>query len=222
MHERSILASGTDAADGDELDELRVEAAELRASLRRVARAADAERRGLERALHDGVQQQLIGLAADLELAVASIDTDPTTTRELLEAVRRDVALTIEAARELAHYVYPPLLDAGGLRTTLRAVATTRSVPLRIEVLVGRTCPVDVAAVAYFCCLDVLERVEPGTSVAISIREGTDALDVEIVTEQALELTTSLRDRVSAAGGRLGSEREPHGANRLTGSLPYA
>jgi signal transduction histidine kinase len=214
MQERSILVDG-DAVEGHSLVELRAEVAELRASLRRVALTADAERRGFEHALHDGVQQQLIGLAADLELATASVGTDDAAARELLDDVRRDAELAIGAARELAFRIYPPLLDAGGLRAALRAVATARSVPLRVEVLLGRTCPAEVSAVAYFCCLDVLERVDPGTAVAITVREGTDSLGFEIATDQEVEVTASLGDRVASLGGRLGSD-----GTTLTGSLP--
>lgn len=222
MRERSILEAGSDADDVRELAALRAEAAELRASRRRVALAADAERREIERTFHDGVQQQLIGLAADLELAAASAETDTATFGALLDDVRRDLTQTIEAARAFADRIYPPILDAGGLRAALRAAAVTRSVPLRIEVLVGRTCPAEIAAVAYFCCLDVLARVDPGTEVAITVREGPDAVTFEIATDQELETTSVLLDRVAALAGRLASSREPDGTTRLTGSLPLA
>jgi signal transduction histidine kinase len=215
MRERSILVHGRDADEGQELAELRAEMAELRASRRRVALAADAERRALEQELHDGLQQQLIGLAADLELAAGSVGADAATTRALLGDVRRDAERAMAAARALAQRIYPPLLDGGGLRAALRAVAMRRSVPLRIEVLVGRTCPAEVAAAAYFCCLDVLERVDPGSAVAITVREAADALAFEIATHQAVEVTASLRDRVASLGGRLGSD-----GSTLTGSLP--
>ena len=62
-------------------DGLRVESDDLRASRKRLALAADAERRGLERALHDGVQQQLVGFAANLELAARSMDADPAAAK---------------------------------------------------------------------------------------------------------------------------------------------
>ncbi len=72
-----------------ELDALRLEIAELRASRTRLALATDAERRAIERALHEGVQQLLVALAANVQLAAASVDTDPAATRKLLCGDRR-------------------------------------------------------------------------------------------------------------------------------------
>ena len=72
------------ADDVRALDGLRVESDDLRASRKRLALAADAERRGLERALHDGVQQHLVGFAANLELAARSLDADPAAAKDLL------------------------------------------------------------------------------------------------------------------------------------------
>ena len=70
------------------LDGLRREIEELRASRKRLALAADAERRDIERALHEGVQQDLVGLAANLELAAGSVDTDPAAAKALLDELR--------------------------------------------------------------------------------------------------------------------------------------
>jgi signal transduction histidine kinase len=74
-----------------ELDALRLEIEELRASRRRLVLTADADRRGFERALHDGLQQQLVGLAANLQLAAQSVEADPSSALKLLEAMRADL-----------------------------------------------------------------------------------------------------------------------------------
>jgi signal transduction histidine kinase len=73
------------------IEELRQDLADLRASRRRLVLAGDDERRTIERALHDGLQQRLVGLAANLELAAASADTDPAATIALLAAMRDDL-----------------------------------------------------------------------------------------------------------------------------------
>ena len=117
-----------------ELEGLRREVGELRASRMRLALAADAERRGLERALHDGVQQELVGLAANLDLAAASVEADPAAAKS---APRRDAARCAAGAggdAELADRIYPPLLEAGGLSAALRSRRRAPSVPIRIDV----------------------------------------------------------------------------------------
>ena len=93
-----------------ELDRLRVDIADLRASRRRFALANDAERRGIERELHDGVQQHLVALATYLQLAVGLFDTDPVAAKTMLEEMARDLRLALDEARKLAHRMYPPLL----------------------------------------------------------------------------------------------------------------
>ena len=78
------------------LDGLRREIEELRASRERLALAADAERRGIERALHEGVQQDLVGLAANLQVAAASLDSDPAATKALLDELQRETRRAID------------------------------------------------------------------------------------------------------------------------------
>jgi signal transduction histidine kinase len=93
-------------ADGlRQLDDLRLEVEDLRTSRERLALAHDAERRGIERALHDGVQQLLVGLAANLELAAAAADTDSEATAALLVAMRQDVRQALEDQRTHAHLI---------------------------------------------------------------------------------------------------------------------
>ena len=187
-----------------ELDALRLEVAELRASRRRFAITTDAERRSIERALHEGVQQLLVALAAEVELAAASVDTDPAATRKLLAEIGEDVRQALDDTRKLAHWIYPPLLEAGGLVAALRAAAVSANVPTRIDVAAGTTCPPEIAGAVYFCCLDVLERAAAGTQVTISVRNEEGAVAFEVVAECEVDgERLSLRDRVEAFGGRV-------------------
>lgn len=204
-----------------ELDALRLEVAELRASRKRFATATDAERRTIERALHQGVQQLLTALAANLELAALSIDSDPATTKQLLAEVGRDARQALEETRNLAHRIYPPFLEAGGLVAAIRSAAASAGVPARIDVPAGTTSPPEIAGAVYFCCLDVLQRAAAGTPVAISVRNEEGAVAFEVVAEcDADEL--ALRDRVEAFGGRVtirsGSDRRIS----VAGSLPVS
>ena len=77
------------------IDGLRRQIEELRASRERLALAADAERRDIERALHEGVQQDLVGLAANLEVAAGSVDTDPAAAKALLEELQREARRSV-------------------------------------------------------------------------------------------------------------------------------
>ena len=116
------------------LDGLRREIEELRASRKRLALAADAERRGIERALHEGVQQDLVGLAANLEVAAGSVDSDPAAAKALLDELQREARRALTEMQELATRVFPPLLEAGGLVAELRAAASRAGVQAQIDV----------------------------------------------------------------------------------------
>ncbi len=206
-----------------ELEALRLEVAELRASRRRLATASDAERRGIERALHQGVQQLLVALAANLELASLSIDADPAAAKNLLAEIGEDTRMALEETRELAQRIYPPLLEAGGLVVALRAAAASADVRTRIEVAAGTTCPPEIAGAVYFCCVDVLGRAAPGTRVAISVRNEDGALAFEIIAECDVDAERlALRDRVEALGGRVTIQPGPGRQINVAGSLPVS
>jgi signal transduction histidine kinase len=178
------------------------EIADLRARLERLVLASDAERRAIERSLHDGLQQQLVGLAADLELASMSLATDPDATARLLEDSRSDLRRALEEARALAHRIYPPL-DAGGLAAALRFAAASADVPTRIDVEPAISVPSEIVAAVYFCCLDLLGRVE-GTGASIAIRERDGGVVFEVVADGEVDAEGSpIRDRVEALGGSL-------------------
>ena len=203
----------------EQVNDLRAEVAELRTSRRRLALAIDAERRGFERALHDGVQQRLVGLAANLELAAGSARADLAATERLLAEMRLDARRAMEDARTLAERIYPPLLESGGLGVALRAAAASADVPIRIEISGDPSYPPEVAGAVYFCCLDVLGRAAAGTTVAITMTNEGGALSFEIVANAEADMEES-RDRVEALGGRLTIRTGPGDQIRVAGSLP--
>jgi signal transduction histidine kinase len=204
---RTVAGPGTD------------EIAELRASRRRLILAADAERSAIERAFHDGLQQLLVGLAADLELLSASVQGDPEAATSQLAGLRRDVRRALEEARTLAHRIHPAL-EAGGLGPALRLAAADAGVRIRIDVEMGRSVPAEIAAALYFGCLDVLGRVD-GATTSITIREEGAAVGFEIVAEGAFDETgTTIRDRVEALGGSLDTRSEPGPRTVWAGSFP--
>ena len=191
--------------------------------------AADADRRRIERDLHDGPQQLLVALAANLQLARLLADNDPAAATALLDEMRRDVQEALEQTEKLAHRIYPPLLEAGGLTVALRAAAVRVGVPTRIEVAADAGYPPEVAGAVYFCCLEVLERAGDGARATVAVRDEEGALAFEVVEDGAGSAATvadrplgRLRDRVEALGGQLTVQSEPGRGTRVSGSLPLS
>jgi signal transduction histidine kinase len=206
-----------------ELDRLHVEIVELRASRTRLALADDADRHRIEHDLHEGVQQHLVALAAKLQLAAGLLDTDPAAARRLLGEMEGDVQQSLDETARLAHRIYPPLLEAGGLAAALRSAAVIADAPTRIEVESGAEYPAEVAGAVYFCCLEMLVRAAEGSPAAVTVRDEGEALAFEVVADcpaSEAELVR-LRDRVEALGGRL-TMRSSSGQTRVAGSLPLS
>jgi signal transduction histidine kinase len=212
----------------ESLDRLLREVGQLRASRKRLVVAADADRRKIERELHDGPQQDLVAVAVKLQLASRLVRDDPTAATALLDEIRREVRDALDGTRKLANRVYPPLLEAGGLGVALRSAAASAGVPARIDAAAGAYAP-EVAGTVYFCCVEALERIGPGASSTVTVREEEGALVFEVVEDGAgSEAATAdwdlarLRDRVEALGGRLTVVSESGHGTRVSGSLPMS
>ena len=138
--------------------ELRATIGELRASRRRLVEAQDAERRKIERNLHDGAQQQLIALTIQLGLLEESAG-DPAAVRQLAPAVKDGLRAALEDLRDLARGIYPPLLADQGLLPALQAQARKATLPVEIDADgIGRY-PQDTEAAVYFCALEALQNI---------------------------------------------------------------
>jgi signal transduction histidine kinase len=204
----------------DQPDELRSEIAELRASRERIVLAADADRHMLERDLHRGVQQHLVALAVNLQLAAQQLDADPDGARVALEGMRRDVERALADAAALAQRIDPPLLDAG-LVVAIRAAVAGMGFPVSVEVDVIDGCPPEVARTVLRCCQRLLEQAEARPPASVAVREDAGDVVVEVVVRGAdADGEDALRDRVEALGGRLEIVSAPVGATRLTARLP--
>jgi signal transduction histidine kinase len=217
----------------EELDLLRSEVEELRASRKRLVLAADAERRRIERALHVGVQQHLVALAVNLQLAGTLAAADLAGTQALLEDMARDVEQALEEAGQLAQLIHPALLQAGGLAAALRSAAARAGISVRIDVEAGASYPPAVLLTVFSCCIAVLEHAGAGARAIVAVveQEGALAFSVEVMEHGAASAEAPrpldpglerLRDRVEALGGRLTIEPEPGGGVRLAGSLPLS
>jgi signal transduction histidine kinase len=206
------------------LDRLGLEVAELRASRKRLALAADAERRVIERNLHNGVQQHLVALAVNLQLTGRLVGTDPAAAQTLLDEMGLHVQQALDETAQLAQRIYPPLLEAGGLAVALRSAAASVGIPASVEVAAGGRYPHELAAAVYWCWLEALEHASADEQATISVREAEGALAFEVTMESdhTHAHPESLRDRVEAVGGRLTIRSGPGWSTHVSGAIPLS
>lgn len=132
---------------------------ELRASRRRLASAQDAERRRLERDLHDGAQHDLVAIRMKLALAEAQASTGATEElASLLAAMKEETAVALENIRGLARGIHPPLLESQGLASALAAHVRRLPLPVAVSACSERF-DADVEATVYYCCVEALQNV---------------------------------------------------------------
>ena len=203
---------------------MRVEVEELRAALKRLVVASDADRRMIERELHDGVQQHLIALAVNLQLAGQASGSDAAAARKLLEEMGRDVQQALDETSLLALRIYPATLEAGALGALLRSAAVSAGLPASVDVDAPSNHPPEVVMTVYLCWLNMLAFRSVETRARIRVRESEDVLAFELVGNAACSDADLdyLRDRVEALGGRLVVTSGSDGGTRVSGSLPLS
>ena len=198
------------------------EVLELRRSRKRLVEAADADRRAIERALHDGVQQHLVALAVDLQRLAGLVDGDPAAAKALLGEMAANVQEALDETTELAQMVYPPLLEGRGLASALRSAAERAGVTLVVDVQAGIGYPPQVTAVVYWSCVDALSSASRGSQATISVLDEDGVLSFEVAVDRPYpgERLDRLRDRIEALDGRVIVEDLPDGGSRVHGWLP--
>jgi signal transduction histidine kinase len=209
----------------ESIEQVRREADELHASRARLVLAADAERNRIERELHDGAQQDLIGLSVKLQQARGLVVSDPDAAGALVDEMRRDVRESLDRLRSLAQRIHPPQLEAQGLPAALRAAAAAAGVRVRIDAEANCAYAEEVSATIYLCIVAAFERLAPGTTADIGVREENGTVTFEIVAEDTgvdspnAHLGT-IRDRVEALGGLLTITAVSGRGIRIACSLP--
>ncbi|MEU8541887.1 histidine kinase [Streptomyces sp. NPDC048717] len=121
--------------------------------------AADAERRRIERDLHDGAQQRLVSLALNLGLARATLKDLPPKAREVIDAAHQEAKEAIEELNSLVRGLHPAVLDELGLDAALSGLAARAPLPVRLRVDLSRRPAPAVEAVAYFVVSEALANV---------------------------------------------------------------
>ena len=204
---------------------------DLRASRARIIATGDAERRRLERDLHDGAQQRLVGLSLALRLARATLGRDPDTNLiALIDRADDALRMAIDELRELAHGIFPAVLTDEGLAAAVEALADRASIPITIAGMPEERFPTSVETAAYFLIAEVtgsIEALARDGGVTVDVWHDGNRLVVE-VTDDGLgvaERTTEsgfidLADRIGASGGELRVEHSPAGAITIRAEIP--
>ena len=215
------------------LEEVQRKNAELQESRARVVASGDAERRKIERNLHDGAQQHLVALAVKLRLIQRIAEADTQQALGMLEEARGDVLATVEEVRALAHGIYPPLLMDRGLPEALQAAAGRATLPTSVSAAgVGRYAQ-DVEAAVYFCCLEAIQNAgkHAGEEATIAVEVAADdsVLRFSVVDDGAgFDLVGGVRghgfvnmaDRLGAIRGSVEVWSAPGSGTRITGRVP--
>jgi signal transduction histidine kinase len=216
-----IAATARLALDNEQLQaQARAQLEDLRASRARIVERGDAERRRLERDLHDGAQQRLVALALSLRLARLGPDTGRDVAG--LEDAEAEIRQALAELRRLAHGLYPAALTEEGLGVALEALAEQTPDPLALGRLPQERFEPKVEAAAYFVVAETLKRTRPRRA-AVDTTRADGQLVVEVQTDQQPpQELTDLEDRVGALDGRLLVQAAPGGGTRIRAELPCA
>jgi signal transduction histidine kinase len=209
-----VTAAARLALENERLQaDVRARVAELRASRARIVAAGDAERKRLERDLHDGAQQRLVGLTLSLRL----LRTQLPPSRQLVEA-DEELRLAIADLRKLAHGIFPAVLADEGLAAAVDALAEDGAVPIRIAALPDERLPAAVESTAYTVVAEAVRTATSALVVSANRSPGRLAIDVETQALDGLDVV-GLQDRIGALDGRLEVETGD-GRARIHAELP--
>lgn len=194
---------------------LRARERELRASRQRVVATADRERRQLERDLHDGAQQRVVGLLLGLELVRASAP-DASNAADGVDAVVRDLRRAADGLREVAHGIHPAVLSDEGLAGALEVLAENRPGAVFLEQVTGERFTPEVESAAYVVVVAVADG-----HVRVRATHEDGRLVLDLATTDMPERLVEVEDRVGAMDGSVEVTQTPDGV-RLRAAIPCA
>jgi signal transduction histidine kinase len=205
--------------------EVRAQLAEVRASRARIVEATDAERRRVERDLHDGAQQRLVALAMRLQLA----RNGAVGASAVLDDATAELQAAIGEVRDLARGLHPPILTEAGLAAAVEGLAERAPLPVTVDIS-DRRYPAAIEATAYFVVAEALTnaaRYAQANEVQVTVDEHPDRLTLTVTDDGGggadPEGGTGLRglaDRVAAAGGELIIASSPGAGTSIRAELP--
>lgn len=212
--------------------ELSARVRDLRESRQRLVDAQDAERRLLERDIHDGAQQHLVALAVNLRLAQTIAQRTPDRAISLLGEQEEACHGAVDTLIRLARGIYPTTLADEGLAAAVEAAATASPVPVAVSAAgLGRFAS-RVEAAAYFCCLEAMQNAAKharATAIHIELRTGGDGELVAVIADDGRGFDygavtpgaglTNMRDRLGSLDGTLTVESTSRGT-RVCATVP--
>jgi signal transduction histidine kinase len=209
--------------------QLQARVAALEASRDRALDSAEAERRRIERDLHDGAQQRLVALAMDLGMARAKLETDPAAATALVGEAHEEAKRALAELRDLARGIHPAVLADRGLDAAISALAARSPVPVEVEVDAERL-PGPVESAAYFVVAEALANAAKharAAEIGVRIARHRDLLIVEVMDDGSGGADPArgsglrgLADRVAAVDGRLTVTSPPGGPTVIRAELP--
>ena len=209
---------------------LRERVDDLRGARERIIDAADAERRRIERDLHDGAQQRMVAVALTLGVAEAQLDSDPAGAARLIAHAREEAQLAVKELRELARGIHPAILSDRGLAAALQALAARAPVPVEVGEVPATPLGAEIEAAAYFIIAEALTNVAKyAQASAASVRLSVEHAHLHVqVSDDGVggaepSAGTGLRglcDRVEALDGRLVLDSPPGGGTCVTVEIP--
>jgi signal transduction histidine kinase len=192
--------------------------------------AALAERRRIERDLHDGAQQRLVKLAMDLGMAREQMKSDPARAQELIANAHAESKIALAELRDLVRGIHPAILTDRGLDAALSAVADRTHVPVELDVSLPHRLPEAVESAAYFVVLEALANVDKHASAAAaraSVKQVGETLviDVDDNGRGGASLVAGgglagLRDRVAALDGHISVVSPNGGPTHIHAEIP--
>ena len=228
---RTVTAVVRLAIDNERLqDDLRTQLEEVRASRARIVEAGDAERRRVERNLHDGAQQRLVALAVSLRTIRSGLDetTDARVIGEV-DAASGEVRAAIAELRELTHGLDPAILREAGLGPAMQSLADRSPIPVSVSVEIDGRLAATVETAAYFVASEALTNVAKHSGASQASVHATrvdDRLRLEVSddgvggADQGGAGLRGLADRVAAVGGDLSVGGAPGGGTQVIATIP--
>ncbi|TXL61412.1 histidine kinase [Aeromicrobium terrae] len=227
---RAAVDAASLALDNERLKaQLRAELLEARLSRARILDAGDRELQRVERNLHDGAQQRLVGLSLTFRLASRRAADDPELTA-LLDDAARELSDAIAELRELTRGIHPAIVEDTGLRGALESLAERPGLPVDLQVDLPERLPEAVEVAAYYLVAEALTNVNKhasATRVSVQAYVADDVLHISVRDDGAGGAEPSagsglqgLADRIGALGGVFELVSPPASGTTVTAALP--
>ncbi len=238
LHDRALepglvqaagVAAGMAIANERLRAEVRAQLEEVRASRRRIVEAGDAARRRVERDLHDGAQQRLVGLSLGLRMLEDRYRDQPGAAEDV-EALQTELRSALQELRELARGLHPQILTEEGLGPAIESLAARSPIPVRVTMDRDERLPAPVEATAYFVVAEALTNVSKyaqASSAAVAVARSNGSLLLDVTDDGvggaapgAGSGLLGLEDRLSALGGTLAIVSPSGEGTRLHAEIP--